>query len=165
MYVFSLSPQIFTPQQKQSCLHPVLRQETAGAAWSTALSVGQAGRVLTMASPTLITLALPCLQCTSVSPWRDGPKCSTGLVTAWISSQLFFSFNLFIKNVKMFLKCNEQNILFVSDQELSFRLMMPWEMNGPGSTSFPSFCWVPSLCLIWFWACSVGKPYIYIFSF
>lgn len=78
---YLLVPQISIPQQKVSCLHPALRPETDVAAKSIAQSVGQDGRVPTMESPTLITLDSPCSLSSSVSPWRDGQKCSTGSVT------------------------------------------------------------------------------------
>lgn len=74
--------QISTPQRKVSCLHPALRLATDAAAPSTAPSAGLAGRDPTTASRTSTTSASPCLQSTSASPWRDGPKYSTGCVKA-----------------------------------------------------------------------------------
>lgn len=72
--------QISTPQRKGSSLRPALRLATDAAAPSTAPSAGPAGMDPIMASHTSTTSALPCLQSTSASPWRDGPKYSTGSV-------------------------------------------------------------------------------------
>lgn len=94
IYLSLFGPQLSIPQQKLSCLHPVLRLVTDVAAQSTALSVGQAGKVQTMASHTLITLDLPCLRSSSVSPWRDGRKCSTGSVPGWTYICLYFKYLL-----------------------------------------------------------------------
>lgn len=81
--LLKLAPQISMPQQRVNCLPPVLRLVMDAAASSMARNVGPTGKVPTTGSPTLITLALPCWQYTSVSPWKAGPKCSTGSVAEY----------------------------------------------------------------------------------
>lgn len=148
MCLLSFRTQTSIPLQKARRLHPALRPATDAAASSTAQSVGRAGRVPTTASRTSITSALPCLQSTNASPWRGGPKSCTGSVAAGTAYRPFSGVGvsaLATKTVPSAKYCLK-NELSVADRDLPFRLTMPWGTNGPGSTLFPSFCWVPSSC-------------------